>query len=255
MLAGRNDSALLDRFVRDFGNRFGDENGILHGAYGYRWRKWFDIDQLERVIFILKDNPLDRRVVIQMWDAEADLGNVSNRDIPCNTHIYPRIVDRKLDIMVCCRSNDVVWGATGANAVHFAFLLEYLAGRIGVGVGVMRQMTTNLHGYTDVLAKIGEPSEYQPYDAQNSQAIPIGTDWENWDKDLLDFLNFVETGKGDGKPYHNSWFAETATPMWFAHTYWRLGHSKEVYMGYAGDIAARDWRLAAQQWLGRRSKK
>jgi thymidylate synthase len=54
-----------------------------------------------------------------------------------------------LDLTVLCRSNDVVWGAYGANAVHFSVLQEYLAGRIGVDVGVMYQFSNNYHGYVD----------------------------------------------------------------------------------------------------------
>ena len=38
MLAGRNDVAPLNTFIRDFGERFGEPEGIVHGAYGHRWR-------------------------------------------------------------------------------------------------------------------------------------------------------------------------------------------------------------------------
>jgi hypothetical protein len=261
MLAGRNDSVFLNRFVRNFGERFAEYDESIHGAYGYRWRKHFGFDQLNTVIAKLKANQYDRQVVITMWDPELKWGHRDEngatdllgdwKDRPCNTHIYPRIVDGKLDIMVCCRSNDVVWGATGANAVHFSFLLEYLAGRIGVGVGVMRQMTTNLHGYTDVLAKIGEPSAEVTYVA--NAPIPIGTDWECWDSDLMSFLRMAENGNWDDE-VDNVWFNEVARPMWMAHAHWRLGHSRDTYMNLAAQIAAPDWRLAATQWLGRRKK-
>src|SRR6185312_5208239 len=96
MLAGRNDSEFLNSFVGDFGKRFAESDGTLHGAYGYRWRKHFDLewggaenlpDQLETAVNLLRKNPDDRRVVIAMWDPVADLG-ADKKDICCNTHIY-----------------------------------------------------------------------------------------------------------------------------------------------------------------------
>src|SRR5262245_11099230 len=41
MLAGRNDVAPLNRFIGDFGQRFGEDDGTMHGAYGHRWRSAF----------------------------------------------------------------------------------------------------------------------------------------------------------------------------------------------------------------------
>src|SRR5688500_9773404 len=69
MLAGWDDATWLDRFVSDFSARFAEEDGTQHGAYGFRWRKWFDDgeyedgDQLSACVNLLKNNPNDRRVV------------------------------------------------------------------------------------------------------------------------------------------------------------------------------------------------
>jgi hypothetical protein len=43
-LAGRNDAKWLDQFVHDFSARFAEDDGILHGSYGYRWRHHFDLE-------------------------------------------------------------------------------------------------------------------------------------------------------------------------------------------------------------------
>ena len=139
MLSGRNDATWLDQFVSDFSVRFAEDDGMQHGAYGYRWRNHFYNDQLPVLIDILKTNNNDRRAVLTMWDPASDLGVRDKKDIPCNSQAFLRV--RKgssgpvLDITVCCRSNDAIWGAYGANAVHFSVLLEYLARMIGVGVG------------------------------------------------------------------------------------------------------------------------
>src|SRR5919109_5331256 len=53
MLAGRNDARWLDQFVSDFSSRFAEVSGLQHGAYGYRWRKHYSMDQLDSVVQML----------------------------------------------------------------------------------------------------------------------------------------------------------------------------------------------------------
>ena len=83
MLAGRNDLQSLTYYVASMSD-FSDDGETLWGAYGYRWRQYFHKDQINMVIKLLKENPDDRRAVLQMWDANKDLARVS-KDVPCNT--------------------------------------------------------------------------------------------------------------------------------------------------------------------------
>lgn len=255
MLAGRRDYTWLDRFVKDFSARFGEEDGNGHGAYGYRWRHQFGFDQLKVVEDRLRRDPKDRRVVIQMWDADEDLGG-DYKDIPCNTHIYPRIVYGRLDLTVCCRSNDVVWGLTGANAVHFSMLQEYLAGRLDVEVGVLYQLANNFHAYTDVLDKVMRPWETNiDNHGVNAYSLgvkpePIGTDWARWDEDLRVFMDDPE----EPYTYYNPWFWETAGRMWITHSLWKA-HRWEEARQTAELISAPDWRRAVIEWMLRREFK
>jgi len=184
MLAGRDDAAFLNRYVGDFGLRFAESDGVIHGAYGQRWRWHFGFDQLDVIVRKLTDEPETRQCVLTMWDpskspaAALEAGSDdlcgSWRDRPCNTHVFLRVRgergersvghgnvedydERVLDLTVCCRSNDVIWGAYGANAVHFGALQEYVAARVGVGVGRMYQVSNNYHAYVSTLAKVGLP--------------------------------------------------------------------------------------------------
>jgi thymidylate synthase len=281
MLAGRNDAAWLDRFVGDFSARFAEDDGHQHGAYGFRWRRHFDMeggghrnlpDQLETLVHLLTVNPRDRRVVLTMWDPVADLG-IDRRDVPCNTHAYLRVrtadkwgpgpsvnarSEEVLDLTVCCRSNDAIWGAYGANAVHFSMLQEYLAGRIGVGVGRYTQFSNDLHIYVDVLDKMGEPTPAGEYPG----TAPIGQDWSCWDEDLRQFMAWTEADEPDQEPQEyprNPWFHDTAEPLFVAHTYWKRGerdHALEIINDAAvGPNIAPDWRRAAREWMGRRVKR
>jgi len=161
MLAGRNDVEFVSMYNRRM-REYSDDGIKFHGAYGYRWRHAFGFDQLNAIKTILKDNPFDRRAVLGMWHPGLDLGK-TGKDFPCNTHCYFRIVEvnsvtnndpspfveRYLQMTVCNRSNDAIWGLCGANAVHFSFLHRYMAECLDVNVGELFFITNNLHVYTD----------------------------------------------------------------------------------------------------------
>jgi hypothetical protein len=154
-------------------------------------------------------------------------------------------VNGRLDLTVTCRSNDVVWGAYGANAVHFSVLLEYLAGRIGVRVGKMYQISNNWHLYDSVASRF-KPSEYRPYPG----SVPMGTDWDRWDEDLTMFMDGAESPLS----YRNDWFSSVAEPMWAAHSLWKVGDRIGAQLE-AARIGAPDWRIAVLQWMDRRMLK
>lgn len=249
MLAGQEDATWLDTWVRDFSARYAEQDGHMHGAYGFRWRSFFGMDQLEECVNRLRANPGDRQAVITMWDPTVDLEVSSKRDRPCNTQIYLRVRDGELDLTVTCRSNDIVWGAYGANAVHFSFLQEYLAAAIGVEVGTMYQLSNNWHVYQDVWEQKRE-SEYSDHYTQAIDGVqvsprPMVTMPQFF---LEDCERFV---RSDAGVYANPWFAEVAEPMRRVHATWREGRTTEAVMS-TDRIQASDWQLAARQWLDRR---
>jgi thymidylate synthase len=147
MLAGRDDGKFLDPYIKDFSKTYGNEDGTIMDAYGYRWRYGLeDIDQLDEIVTQMRKDASTRQAVLQMWGAgRCDL--VVNSAKPCNLVAVFRILNGRLNMTVFNRSNDVIWGCCGANAVHFPILQEYLAGKIGVGLGEYWQVTTNLHLY------------------------------------------------------------------------------------------------------------
>lgn len=283
MLSGRNKVSDLNRYVSNFGERYAD-NGVIHGAYGHRWRHALGFDQLDAAVRRLRENPDDRQCVIQMWNAaiftdDMGYGEASDdlcggwKDRPCNTHVYLRVrsdpvtragdlcIDQRLDLTVCCRSNDIIWGAYGANAVHFSFLQEYLAGRIGVEVGVMYQVSNNWHGYTEVLEKLGDPldlSGTDPYDDATVRAMPIGTNFDKWDDDLHKFMTWHDGGArnphGLENEFVNTWFRDVAVPMCRANSMRRDG-DKEGALEVLRTVTATDWRMAAEEWMKRRMVK
>lgn len=264
MLNGCNDVAYLEQFVRRM-REFSDDGVTFHGAYGFRWREFFGFDQLDVIIKTLKANPDDRRCVLQMWDPNADLGG-KGKDLPCNTQAYFAVAtDDRLDMTVCNRSNDIIWGAYGANAVHFSFLQEYVASAVGVPVGRYWQVSNNWHAYLKTLEPlqhlaerttdgISTPSGFLvdcPYSLHHVATTPImSLDRAVWDRDLTMFLA--------GRPvigYRDPFFRRVANPLWAAWCAFKENKAPgryEAALEVLEQCRAPDWKLACADWVNRR---
>jgi thymidylate synthase len=258
MLAGRDDARFLDRYVANFSKQYAEDDGRLHDAYGYRWRHSFGFDQLDEVVKRLTANPNDRQNVIQMWDTHNDesndlLGNWRSR--PCNTSVFLRLRDEKLDMTVVCRSNDMLWGAHGSNAVHFSILQEYLAARIDAEIGIMYQLSNNAHIYRDQLDKLELDSANELLDDRYSDfVIPMAmfTDPDMIDDDIYRFMKRMDTDDLEhDHDYFNDWFNTVLTNMLLAHQFFKRKMYKDA-IETAAEIEAADWRTAALEWLERR---
>ncbi len=263
MLGGRNDVAYMEMVLPSFA-QFSDDGETFHGAYGRRWRghfvpntvkSYFLIDQLSVIMAILKENPDDRRAVLTMWDPTIDLGEVG-KDFPCNTHIYFSRCNaaQKLDMTVCCRSNDIIWGAYGANAVHMSVLQEVMAAGIGCEVGQYWQISNNFHGYIktlDPLKHLIDAPTFNPYMSLKPYKM-VNTPIEQWFSELKMFL---EEPHAIG--FKDSFFRKVALPIYKAVIAYRSGDEKSRYDEALFEIevcAADDWRTACKAWLIRRKK-
>lgn len=267
MIAGRNDLKTLTPFVKRMAT-FSDDGGKTQpGAYGHRWRdhfvnseKTFDgdyrLDQIAWAVRRLQADPHDRRVVIQMYDAEVDQYAADNggKDIPCNLIALPTIsVDGRLDLTVFNRSNDAVWGAYGANAVHFSVLQEVLAGLLDVTVGRYWQVSNNFHAYLDTIKKgEGLPTVADAYDyvqIQVSEPMFPGLTLEEITDDIERFLD------DPARPgLRSSFLRKIACPMVMAHRAFKregTGPAREILEQMT---PGNDWRFGAEIWLNNRDK-
>ena len=152
---------------------------------------------------------------------------------------------------VCCRSNDMIWGALGANAVHMSILQEYIASRIGASVGIYTQFSNNLHAYTEVLKKLeGMQPDYESYNVRMIRPDALVNNIESFDKELSWFMEDAERPRA----YKNSCFSDLAQPM---HRVWQAWKAKELALAFdhCADIKPDDWHLATWEWLERRRDK
>lgn len=266
MLAGRNDIAWISQFNSSI-VQFSDDGEIFHGSYGFRWINHFVkqegpdpsefsvMNQLRIIAEMLRKNPNDRRAVLQMWDPSEDLGRVG-KDVPCNTQIYFKIsVAGSLDMTVLNRSNDIIWGAYGANVVHMSMLQEFMAAWIGVPVGRYWQVSNDWHAYVEIFEKhrsILDEDLYDPYYDMNSFPM-VNSPIEDWLQDLSIFMS-----QGPVIGARDIFFRRVVFPIFSS---WREYKNKEnknnvedALLALESCIAA-DWKRACQEWLLRRKGK
>lgn len=280
MLAGRNDIASLDYYSSGYSKQVDDGNGIANGAYGYRWRNFSipdapqiskdgcNVDQLDVLIEHLKRKPESRRAVLQMWNCEDDLLKLeTSKDVCCNTCVYfsiqtgegfPSQVPRWLDMTVSNRSNDLIWGALGANYVHFSFLQEYMACALGLEVGVYNQISNNLHVYTERwkpeewLAEYGTEAEWRY--VPEFTYFPLVSNRERFDQEVCSFVethSATDTGLESNVLWSEPFLRYVAYPMMMAFHF----HKDRKYEGaleWVNAIEATDWQWAARNWLKKR---
>lgn len=258
-LAGRNDIAWLEKYnprIKDFS----DDGKTWHDAYGHRWVNHFTSDvypgadeqnQLQVIIENLRKNPNDRRCVLTMWDPEVDLG-FKGKAFPCNTHAYFSLHTGKLDLTVCCRSNDIIWGLFGSNSVVFSMLLEYMATAIGVPIGTEYHLSNNFHAYENVFRpliekKLGCIDTYDPY--IDIQPFPlISTSIQVWNEELENFMK----GETNSVQYLDPFFQHVALPMQNAHKAYKAKCYDDAIAIINLECKATDWALACREWLERR---
>jgi thymidylate synthase len=174
IMAGRNDSAFLNYFNRELPNYAGTGR-TYHGAYGYRIRKRFNIDQLERAYHALTKNPDSRQIVLQIWEATDDLPGVNGlplaEDIPCNIVSILKVRGGALEWTQIMRSNDIFRGLP-YNFVQFTTMQEIMAGWLRINVGSYNHVSDSLHIYErDLQEMVSEPL-LKLFENPDSLALP-----------------------------------------------------------------------------------
>jgi|TARA_R110000824_G_scaffold89320_7_gene219073 thymidylate synthase len=286
MLSGSNRLAPLQKYVSTFGD-FSDDGETLNGAYGYRWRHAFNKppasrtggefegkDQLKILIKHLKENPTSRRAVLQMWNVDDDLLKLdTSKDVCCNTAVYFSIREveyedeesigkedfyvyggekKVLDMTVTNRSNDLIWGTLGANAVHMSFLQEYMANCIGAEVGVYNQFSNNLHAYKERF----EPEKWlESHDEEVKDYpwhVPLVSSQEVFDEEVKEFVDMDFVSERE-RVWKEPFLETVAKPLMMAFA----SHKAREYVqafSWLNRCESFDWFMAGHDWLKTREQ-
>ena len=260
MLAGRNDVEWISKYNKRISD-YSDNGKTFHGAYGHRWRNHFRggpkefKDQLDQVMIRLHKFPNDRRAVVSMWDPNIDLVmHNDGKDYPCNTQIFFSKRGKVLNMTVINRSNDIVWGLFGANAVHMSMLQEYMAARTQSEVGTYIHFSNNAHAYLDTLEKIKNMQpDYESYliigdDASQYHSQPLVDNWLTFDEELALWFRNEEVNV-----FENKFLSLTAFKVREGWHFWKQKNINKA-IEICKTIEDRAWRKACVEWLERRIK-
>ena len=186
-----------------------------------------------------------------MWDGQTDLTvNNNELDHPCNTAMYLSIRQGRLNMTITNRSNDMIWGAYGANAVHFSFMQEYLAAAIGVKVGTYYQMSNNLHTYLDFgpWAKVSKIDEVRcPYSTE--EFVYSRPMVNNASRFLPEIEGFCD---GETQGFKNKFITEVAVPIQEIYDLYKSNDLEKAIAHTHEHLHSADWKWAIVEWLARR---
>jgi hypothetical protein len=260
MLAGRRDVEFLKKIVGNMAT-FSDDGEVFNAAYGYRMRTHFGFDQLKEVVRQLSANHDTRQAVVQLW-CPMDLDKVT-KDKACNTQIVFKIRKGKLNMTVFNRSNDLIWGALGANKSHFSMIMEYVAAAVGVEVGSYYQVSNCMHVYTDlpVWAKLVEAYEHDvfmgamrvedPYAKPENSPFPLVGEPEMFLREIEWFCEYPTT---TSKIWMTPAIEAVAQPLYFAYLQHKSGDTYGAINLLQRYMVQCDFKTAAIEWLQRRLK-
>ena len=172
--------------VKDLNSKIWDswssEDGSIGKAYGYQVKKYKQIDKL---IDSLKNNPQDRRMIINLWNVE-DLEEMNLQ--PCCLMSIWDVTDDKLNLWVHQRSSDVPLGLP-FNVTQYAVLQSMIAHCTDLKPGTMDWSIKDAHIYENQVEGIKEQIER----GETLEDLPAPELWLNPEiKNFYEFDNSKE---------------------------------------------------------------
>jgi thymidylate synthase len=200
------------------------DGGVLRGAYGPRLRSWTGgIDQLGRVVELLRADPDTRRAVVQLYDPARDAAG--HRDVPCTLGYCFYLRRGRLHMVTSMRSQDA-WTGLPYDLFCATVVHELVADWVGAELGEYRHQVGSLHVYEadlEAAAALGETPA-------GLVMAGLGTPWSGFERLLGRLAGGARTG-------HRGWDALGAAMR--SYRLWRGGEqaqAREVAGGIAGPM-------------------
>ena len=147
-------------------DEWADENGSIGKAYGYQLGvkhkyKEGEFDQVDRVLFDLKNNRYSRRIMTNIY-VHSDLNEMNL--YPCAYSMTFNVTGNKLNAVLNQRSQDVL-AANNWNVVQYAALVHMFAQVSGLEVGELVHVIADAHIYDRHIPLIKEMIKREQFDA------------------------------------------------------------------------------------------
>ncbi len=179
-------------------DEWADADGSIGKAYGYQMGvkhqyKEGMMDQVDRVIYDLKNNPFSRRIMTNLY-VHQDLHEMNL--YPCAYSMTFNVTQKKghekltLNAVLNQRSQDVLT-ANNWNVVQYAVLVHMLAQVCGMEAGELVHVIADAHIYDRHIPIIRELIERPVYDAPTFRLNPEITDFYQFTRDDVKVENYV----------------------------------------------------------------
>lgn len=175
-----------------------DEDGSIGKAYGYQLgvkHKYKEgmFDQVDRVLFDLKNNPYSRRIMTNIY-VHADLNEMNL--YPCAYSMTFNVTKEKdseklvLNAVLNQRSQDVL-AANNWNVCQYALLVHMMAQSCGMQAGELVHVIADAHIYDRHIPLVKELIERETYDAPRVWLNPEVHDFYSFTVDDLHVEDYV----------------------------------------------------------------
>ena len=142
-----------ERVLKD--DSFAEQFGSLGNVYGAQWRSWptadgETIDQIQKVIDSIKNNPDSRRHIVSAWNPDE----IEDMALPpCHTLFQFYVANGKLSCQLYQRSADVFLGVP-FNIASYALLTHLIAYETDLEVGEFVHTLGDAHLYLNHFEQI-----------------------------------------------------------------------------------------------------
>ena len=176
-----------------------DETGSIGKAYGYQLGvkhkyKEGEFDQVDRVLFDLKNNPTSRRIMTNIYTF-ADLNEMNL--YPCAYSMTFNVSGNTLNGILNQRSNDVAV-ANNWNVVQYSALLMMLAQVSGLVAGELVHVIADAHIYDRHIPVVEQMLKNPQFTAPKVKLNPEVKDFYKFTVDDFEIIDY-EYNKLDSK--------------------------------------------------------
>ena len=173
------------------------DDGTIGKTYGYQLGKVSDygygeFDQVDNLIYLLKNKPMDRRMITTMW-CPQDLNEMNLP--PCVYETLWDVTDGKLNCTVIQRSGDLLAAAAsgGWDTIQYAVLVHMLAQVCGYQVGTLVHIVNNLHIYDRHVDLVKEVIENPEYPGPRLKLNPNVKDFYEFTEEDFELVGYQST--------------------------------------------------------------
>lgn len=168
-----------------------DEKGSIGKAYGYQLGikhkyKEGEFDQVDRVIYDLKNNPASRRIMTNIFNFE-DLHEMHL--YPCAYSMTFNVSGNKLNAILNQRSQDML-AANNWNVVQYSILVHIMAQISGLEAGEFVHVIADAHIYDRHVPIIEEIIKNESFDAPKLEIDKSITNFYDFNVDSFKLVDY-----------------------------------------------------------------